>query len=108
MASRNPRIKAPKQAKKGEIIEIKTVIPYKMKTGLRKGKVGRVAPRMIIHEFKCTLNENLVFKADLHEGIASDPFFQFFMIATESGLLEFSWKDDNQQRYVAKRELIVT
>ncbi|HEY4139784.1 MAG TPA: thiosulfate oxidation carrier complex protein SoxZ, partial [Pseudolabrys sp.] len=31
-----PRLKLPKEAKKGEIIEIKTLIPHVMLTGLTK------------------------------------------------------------------------
>ena len=40
------RVKAPKEAKRGEIVEIMTLISHPMDTGLRKDQDGIFIPRM--------------------------------------------------------------
>ena len=47
------RIKLPDHAKKGEVIEIKTLVAHIMETGFRKDPNGRVIPRKIINKFTC-------------------------------------------------------
>ena len=47
------RVKAPKEAKRGEIVEIMTLISHPMDTGLRKDQYGILIPRKIINEFIC-------------------------------------------------------
>ena len=47
----NVLINAPKTAKKGEVIEIKTLISHPMETGFRPGTNGRIIPRNIIEQF---------------------------------------------------------
>jgi len=56
-----PRIKLPTDAKKGEVIEIKTLIAHPMETGLRKDQDGKVIPRKIINKFTCEFNGKPVF-----------------------------------------------
>ena len=51
-----PRLKIPKEAKKGEVIEIKTLLPHVMESGQRKDKDGKTIPRKIINKLK-PLNE---------------------------------------------------
>jgi sulfur-oxidizing protein SoxZ len=43
-----PRLKLPAEAKKGEVIEIKTLLPHVMESGQRKDKDGNAIPRKII------------------------------------------------------------
>ncbi len=107
MAKSKPRVKVPKSAGAGEIIEIKTLISHKMETGLRKDKKGKVIPRMIINKFSCTLNGKVVFSADWHAGISANPYMAFNLKATESGTLEFKWFDDDGSVYSKTAELKV-
>ncbi len=51
-----PRLKLPKEAKKGEVIEIKTLLPHIMESGQRKDKDGKPIPRKIINKFVCEFN----------------------------------------------------
>jgi len=44
-----PRLKLPKQAKKGEVIQIKTLVQHPMENGLRKDANGNLIPRKIIN-----------------------------------------------------------
>lgn len=88
-------ISFPKTAKKGEIIEIKTLISHVMETGYRPGADGRVVPRDILRRFTCRYNDAEVFSADLHPAIAANPFISFTTVATASGTLSFTWTGDN-------------
>lgn len=88
-------ISVPKTAKKGEVIEIKTLISHVMETGYRPGADGRVVPRDILRRFTCRYNGEEVFSADLWQAIAANPFLSFTTIATASGTLSFTWSGDN-------------
>ena len=48
-------INVPPKAKRGEVIEIKTLISHIMETGFRHDNVGQIVPRDIITSFVCTL-----------------------------------------------------
>ncbi len=87
-------INAPARAKRGEVIEIKTLISHPMETGYRRTQVGTVVPRDIIRLFVCTYNGAEVFRAELHPAIAANPFIVFSTVAVESGTLAFQWTGD--------------
>ena len=88
-------INVPAKAKRGEIIEIKTLIQHEMETGFRVSSNGTVIPRDIITDFICKYNGEEIFRADLHPAISANPFFTFFTVATESGTISFEWSGDN-------------
>jgi sulfur-oxidizing protein SoxZ len=88
-------INVPAKAKRGEIIEIKTLIQHEMETGFRVGTNGQVIPRDIITDFICKYNGEEIFRAELHPAISANPFFTFFTVATESGTISFEWSGDN-------------
>ena len=88
-------IRVPAEAKKGEAIEIKTLISHPMESGQRRDNLGQPIPRQILNRFVCTYNGAEVFRADLFPAIAANPFLSFFTIATESGELAFKWTDDD-------------
>ena len=93
--SETPRMKVPKEAKKGEIIEIKTLLPHIMETGFRKDANGATIPRRIINSFRCEFNGERVFSADLEAAIAANPFMQFTAKVEASGTFKFTWIDDD-------------
>jgi sulfur-oxidizing protein SoxZ len=88
-------INVPAKAKRGEIVEIKTLISHPMESGFRVGFNGALIPRDIITLFVCTYNGEEVFRADLSPAIAANPFITFSTIATESGTIAFSWTGDH-------------
>jgi sulfur-oxidizing protein SoxZ len=88
-------IKVPPKAKRGDVIEIKTLISHIMETGFRRDNVGKPIPRNIITEFVCTYNGEEIFRVDLYPAIAANPFISFFTVATESGTIAFEWTGDN-------------
>ena len=88
-------INVPAKAKRGEIIEIKTLMSHIMETGYRRTAAGEVVPRDIITSFSCRFNGAEIFRADLFPAIAANPFISFFTVATESGKFDFEWIGDN-------------
>jgi sulfur-oxidizing protein SoxZ len=88
-------INVPAKAKRGEIVEIKTLISHVMETGFRPDSSGKLLPRDIITDFVCKYNGEEIFRAELYPAIAANPFFTFSTVATESGTLTFAWTGDN-------------
>jgi sulfur-oxidizing protein SoxZ len=88
-------INVPKTAKRGDIIEIKTLISHIMETGFRRNAAGVRYPRNIITTFVCTYNGEQIFGADFFPAIAANPFITFYTVATESGTIAFEWNGDN-------------
>jgi sulfur-oxidizing protein SoxZ len=87
-------INVPAKAKRGDIIEIKTLMSHVMETGYRHTATGEVVPRNIITSFTCRFNGAEIFRADLFPAISANPFMTFFTTATESGKFEFEWTGD--------------
>jgi sulfur-oxidizing protein SoxZ len=88
-------INVPAKAKRGEIIEIKTLMSHVMETGYRRTATGELIPRNIITSFTCRYNGAEIFRADLFPAIAANPFITFFTVATDNGKFEFDWIGDN-------------
>ena len=88
-------VTVPARAKRGEIIEIKTLAAHSMETGFRRTQTGELIPRDIIRRFTCTYNGTEVYRVDLHPAIAANPLIVFTTIATETGTLSFQWVGDN-------------
>jgi len=106
--ARKARVKVPASAKKGEVIEIKTLIPHKMETGLRKDKkTKKLIPRNIINKFVCKFDGKEVISADLHPAVAANPYFAFFTRAEKSGTYEFIWTDDKGKSTTASKKIKV-
>ena len=103
-----PRIKLPKEAKKGEVIEIKTLIAHVMETGLRKDQDGKIIPRKIINKFTCEFNGKPVFSVDLEPAVAANPYMQFTAKVEESGTFKFTWVDDDGTVTTAEQAIAVT
>ena len=88
-------INVPATAKRGDIIEIKTLIAHPMESGFRIGTDGTAIPRDIITLFTCSYNGEEIFRAELSPAIAANPFISFFTVASESGTIAFEWRGDN-------------
>ena len=106
--AKKPRVKVPKKAKSGDIIQIKTLMSHKMETGNRKDKkTGKLIPRKIINKYVVTFNGKEFFSADWAPAVAANPYMAFHMRASESGTMEFTWVDDDGKKYTAKKDLKV-
>ena len=100
-------INAPKQARQGEVIEIKAMIAHVMETGHRRDAQGAAVPRNIIHRFQCLYDDVEIFSADFYPAMAANPFIAFSTIATRSGILTFAWTDDQGMTQRATAEITV-
>lgn len=108
MALTTARVSMPSEAKKGEVLEIKTLIRHVMETGYRVDSVGKPIPRHIIKRFSVAYNGEEVFAMDMTQGVAANPFITFTTVAAESGELVFSWEDDLGEVVTVKKTLAVT
>jgi sulfur-oxidizing protein SoxZ len=109
MADVKPRIRLDKkEVRKGEIVEVKTLVSHIMETGLRKDASGKLIPRMIINTFTCELNGKFVFGCYPESAVSANPYFEFKFKPEESGTLKFSWIDDEGTRIEATETITVT
>jgi sulfur-oxidizing protein SoxZ len=103
-----PKIRVPKTAKKGEVVEIKTLLPHIMESGQRKDSAGKTIPRKILNKFTCTVNGKQVFAADFEPAISANPYIQFKFRATESGPVVLTWTDDDGSKIVGEDQIKVS
>ncbi len=103
-----PRLRVPSEAKKGDIIQIKTLVSHPMETGFRKDQNGKIIPREIINTFVCTFNDKEVLRVDLQPAIAANPYFEFTVKVEESGTFAFAWTDDNGTVTTAEQSITVS
>ena len=95
-------INIPAKVRRGEIVEIKTLISHVMETGQRKDQAGNTIPRNIINTFTATFNGKEVFKVDLQPGISANPYMAFHMRVPGPGDLELTWLDDSGNKVTEK------
>lgn len=108
MALAPARVSLPASAKRGEIVEIKALIRHPMETGYRVDSRGRPIPRHIVTRFAVTYAGEEVFRMDLTQGVAANPFIAFTTLARESGELVFTWEDDQGAVVRVRKHLTVT
>ncbi len=101
------RIQIPKEARRGETIEVRVVIQHAMETGYRHDDVGHLIKRNVINAFSCRFNGAEVFRADLSSGIAANPYLQFYTVAEASGEFEFYWIDDEGRQGLERQSIVV-
>jgi sulfur-oxidizing protein SoxZ len=106
--SAKPRIKLDKkEAKKGDLVEVKALVAHVMETGQRKDSSGNVIPRNILSKFTCTVNGKEVFSADFEPAIAANPYIQFRFKAEESGPVVLTWTDDKGVKIIGEDKIAV-
>ncbi|MBM3488376.1 MAG: thiosulfate oxidation carrier complex protein SoxZ [Alphaproteobacteria bacterium] len=101
------RIRAPKTAKAGEVVEIKTLVNHPMESGQRKDADGKTIPRRILNKVVATYGGKQVFAADWHPAISANPYLAFFLKVDAAGTLEMSWTDDDGAVYRTKAEIAI-
>ena len=104
-----PRIKLDKkEAKKGDIVEVKALVQHIMETGQRKDADGKTIPRKILNKFTCTVAGKRVFAADFEPAISANPYIQFKFKATESGPVVLTWTDDDGSTITGEETITVS
>ena len=102
-----PRLRIPTTAKKGEVVEIKTLITHPMESGQRKGDDGKLVPRMIVNALNVTYNGKPVVNIKMEPAVAANPYMSFFLRVEESGTLKFTWTDDEKNSWTAESKIDV-
>lgn len=87
-------ITIPPGVKRGDVVEIRTLIAHPMETGHRNDGEGRLVPRDIVRRLRCEYDGVVVFEAELHPAIAANPYVAFTTVAQASGTLRFVWEGD--------------
>jgi sulfur-oxidizing protein SoxZ len=103
-----PRINVPSTAARDEIFQVRSLITHPMNTGLRKDEQGKIIPRKIINSFTCRYNGEIVFKTELHEAVAANPYIEFYVRARDSGTLEYIWEEDGGAIFTLQSTLTVS
>ncbi|BBE71870.1 thiosulfate oxidation carrier complex protein SoxZ [Oharaeibacter diazotrophicus] len=88
------RLKLPARAARGETVTVRALVGHPMESGFRKGDDGRRVPRLIVARFVATLDGEEVFACDLEPAMAANPYFEFDVVVSRSGLLRCVWTDD--------------
>lgn len=105
-------ITMPRTAKRGEIVEIRTLIAHPMETGYRASENGSILPRNLIRRLSCRYfdgsDDVLVFSAEFFPAVAANPYVAFTTVATASGTLRFAWEGDNAFAQTESVALTVT
>jgi sulfur-oxidizing protein SoxZ len=108
MATVKPRIKLDKkEAKKGELVEVKALVQHVMETGNRRDASGNIVPRKILNKFVCTVAGRQVFAADFETAISANPYIQFKFKAAESGPVVLTWTDDDGSTITGEESVMV-
>jgi sulfur-oxidizing protein SoxZ len=102
-----PRVRVATKAKKGEVIEVKSLVTHAMESGQRKDAEGKLVPRLIISAFAATYNGKPVVSARLEPAISANPYLAFFLRVEESGTLKLTWTDDNKQSWSSETRIEV-
>ena len=101
-------ITLPTSARRGDAVEIRTLIAHPMETGYRPGEDGRIVPRDLNRRLSCHYNDELVFSAELFPATSANPFISFYTLAVASGTLRFTWEGDNGFLQTESRSINVT
>jgi sulfur-oxidizing protein SoxZ len=88
-------INAPAKARRGDVIEIRTLISHVMETGFRFTQLGEQVPRDIVTGFTAAYNGEEIIRVQLYPAIAANPYIAFHTVATETGTIELVWTGDN-------------
>lgn len=88
-------IQVPPSVRRGDSVEVRTLIAHPMETGHRVGADGRPVARDIVRRLACRLDGELVFRAEFFPAIAANPYCAFHVLATHSGTLTVRWEGDN-------------
>lgn len=108
MFTAEPRVLVPTAVARGEVFTVKALCAHPMETGLRHDSEGKIIPRRIINKFVCRYADVEVFSADFHESVAANPYIEFDLEATASGVLEFVWEEDEGGSVRLEQTLVVS
>ena len=108
MSNVRPRIRLPRSASAGEVVQVRTLISHPMETGNRRDLDGNPVPRRIINRFTCEYGGELVLDVDLGISVATNPFLEFDVKIERAADFVFTWYDDDGSVYTETERLEVS
>ena len=88
-----PRIRIPRSARRGEVIEVRTLMEHPMETGLRHEGAAAV-PRDMLARLMVRMNGETLLAVDFHNGTAANPYHVFFVRLDRTSSFDFTWTDE--------------
>lgn len=107
MSLNTPRIRIPRSARAGEVIEIRTLIEHPMETGIRVDG-SRPPPRDMLNRLVVRMNGQPLFEAELKNGTAANPYHVFFVRLERTSEFEFVWSDERGRSVRATHRVSVS
>ena len=107
MALARARVSMPEKAKRGDVIQVKTLIRHPMETGYRVDSVGQKIPRRIVTGLKVEYAGAEILVMDFTQGVAANPYVAFHTRAIETGELVFTWTDSDGVVETVRKTLTV-
>jgi sulfur-oxidizing protein SoxZ len=101
-----PRIRAPRSARPGEVVEIRTLIEHPMETGLRQ-EGGRTVPRDLLNRLTVRVNGEVALQAELRNGTSANPYHVFFLRLDRTSEIDFTWTDERGRSARASTRIAV-
>lgn len=101
------RIQVPQSARRDEVIAIRVLVQHPMETGYRYDDASKLIPRNVITTLSCRYNGREIFRAEMTQGIAANPYLQFHVRAEETGDIEIDWVDDEGVKGSERQRLTV-
>jgi sulfur-oxidizing protein SoxZ len=92
-----PRIRLPRSAAPGQVIEVRTLIDHPMVTGL-----SSPGPRDMLDRFEAVANGETVFAFDFGNGSAANPTFTFHVRVERTTDFVFTWTHEDGRSFVAE------
>jgi sulfur-oxidizing protein SoxZ len=101
-------VNIPPTVRRGETIDIRTLIAHPMETGFRTDANGKTMARNLIRRLSCEYNDVQVFAATFYAAVAANPYCVFSTVAIESGTLRVRWEGDNGFSQTESTTIVVT
>jgi sulfur-oxidizing protein SoxZ len=106
MSLQAPRVRIPRSARAGEVIEVRTLIEHPMETGIRIDG-SRPPPRDLLDRMTVTLNGAPLLEASLRNGTSANPYHVFFVRIERASELVFTWSDERGRSVQATHRVAV-
>lgn len=80
---------------KGDVAEIKSLMPHPMETGTRRDTDGQIIPAHFIETVTCYKNDKQVMQAHWGPAVSKNPFFAFKVKDCKPGdTIKIVWRDN--------------
>ncbi len=88
------RVQWPEKISSGEVVKVRLLVEHPMDTGYLQDLTGKLVPRNVIRLLTCTLGQQEVFRVEPSSGISANPYFEFYVRASNTAEFKIEWTDD--------------